>query len=192
MSVNLLNIEIENCVKVLKRGGTLLYPTDTIWGIGCDATLPESVSKIYRIKHREEDRSFIVLVSCVEQLSNYVEVVPDIAKDLLQAVDSPLTIIYPKGKRLAENVMGKDGSIAIRVVKTEFCKKLLQKFGKPIVSTSANISGEPSPIHFNSISPLIKSSVDHIVMIPDAIISEVKPSRIIKIEDSGMFEVIRE
>lgn len=185
-------IEVANCVKILQTGGTLLYPTDTIWGIGCDATRRESVSRVYRIKARDEDRSFIILLSDPAQLARYVEEVPATAYDLLAAVnDSPLTIIYPKGRNLAENVLGRDSSIAIRIVHNTFCKALLTAFGKPIVSTSANISGEPSPMCFSAISPHIVSSVDHVAVVHEDTIAETKPSRIIKLEVDGMFKVVR-
>lgn len=185
-------IEVANCVKVLQAGGSVLYPTDTIWGIGCDATNREAVSSVYRIKARDEDRSFIILLNDPAQLVQYVEEVPATAYDLLAAVqDSPLTVIYPKGKNLAENVMGRDGSIAIRIVHNAFCKALLTAFGKPIVSTSANISGEPSPMCFSAISPRIVSSVDHVAVVQEETIAETKPSRIIKLAADGMFTVVR-
>ena len=185
-------IEVTNCVKILQTGGTLLYPTDTIWGIGCDATCKESVSRIYRLKARPEDRSFIILLSDPALLSQYVEEVPALAYDLLESMaDSPLTVIYPKGKNLAENVLGGDGSIAIRIVHNAFCKALLKEFGKPIVSTSANISGEPSPMCFSAISPHIVSGVDHVALVHEDTIAETKPSRIIKLEADGMFTVVR-
>ena len=185
-------IEVANCVKVLQTGGTLLYPTDTIWGIGCDATRKDSVSQVYRIMARDEDRSFIILLSDPSLLSQYVEEVPAVAYDLLASVqDSPLTVIYPKGKNLAENVLGRDGSIAIRIVHNAFCKALLTAFGKPIVSTSANISGEPSPMCFSAISPHIVSAVDHVAVVHEDTIAETKPSRIIKLEADGMFKVVR-
>lgn len=186
-------IEVANCVKILQTGGSLLYPTDTIWGIGCDATRRDSVANIYRIKAREEDRSFIILLSDPSQLTQYVEEVPSTAYDLLSAVqDSPLTIIYPKGKNLADNVLGRDGSIAIRIVHNAFCKALLTAFKKPIVSTSANISGEPSPLCFSAISPRIVSSVDHVAVVQEETIAETKPSRIIRLAADGMFTVVRE
>lgn len=186
-------IEVTNCVKVLQTGGTLLYPTDTIWGIGCDATRRESVSQVYRVKAREEDRSFIILLNDPAQLAQYVEEVPATAYDLLSAVgESPLTIIYPKGRNLAENVLGRDGSIAIRIVHNVFCRALLTAFQKPIVSTSANISGEPSPMCFSAISPRILSSVDHVAVVQEDTIAETKPSRIIKLASDGMFTVVRE
>jgi L-threonylcarbamoyladenylate synthase len=185
-------IEILNCVKVLHSGGTLLYLTDTIWGIGCDATQEKAVSKVYRIKQRNSDCSFIVLIADENQLSNYVENVPPVAYDLIRAVDKPLTIVYPNGKNVASNVMGRDGSLAIRIVKSEFCRELICSFGKPIVSTSANVSGEDNPTTFSSISPVIISEVDHIAIQADNPFMEIKQSRIIKIEKNGMFTVLRD
>lgn len=185
-------IEILNCEKVLRSGGILLYLTDTIWGIGCDATQEKAVNKIYRIKQRNPDSSFIVLIADEDQLSDYVENVPLVAYDLIRAVDKPLTIVYPEGKNVASNVIGKDGSLAIRIVKSEFCKELIRSFGKPIVSTSANISGESNPTTFSSISPKIISEVDHIAIQANNPFMEVKQSRIIKIEKNGMFTVLRD
>ncbi|MEG1499093.1 MAG: L-threonylcarbamoyladenylate synthase [Bacteroidales bacterium] len=187
------DLEIANCVKVLKSGGTLLYPTDTIWGVGCDATCSEAVSKVYKLKHRNEDRSFIILLDKEEHLLNYVTEVPPTAYDLIHAMDeTPLTIIYPQGMHLAKNVLGLDGSIAIRLVKNDFCVRLIQAFGKPIVSTSANLSGEPSPLQFTSISSEIISAVDHVALLKDQPLKEMRPSRIIKLEMNGMFTVVRE
>ncbi|MDR0619398.1 MAG: threonylcarbamoyl-AMP synthase [Bacteroidales bacterium] len=185
-------IEILNCEKVLRSGGILLYLTDTIWGIGCDATQEKAVNKIYRIKQRNPDSSFIVLIADEDQLSDYVENVPLVAYDLIRAVDKPLTIVYPEGKNVASNVIGKDGSLAIRIVKSEFCKELIRSFGKPIVSTSANVSGESNPTTFSSISPKIISEVDHIAIQANNPFMEVKQSRIIKIEKNGMFTVLRD
>ena len=185
-------IEILNCEKVLRSGGILLYLTDTIWGIGCDATQEKAVNKIYRIKQRNPDSSFIVLIADEDQLSDYVENVPLVAYDLIRAVDKPLTIVYPEGKNVASNVIGKDGSLAIRIVKSEFCKELIRSFGKPIVSTSANISVESNPTTFSSISPKIISEVDHIAIQANNPFMEVKQSRIIKIEKNGMFTVLRD
>jgi L-threonylcarbamoyladenylate synthase len=185
-------IEILNCTKVLRNGGALLYLTDTIWGIGCDATQEKAVNKVYRIKRRDLDRSLIVLIADEDQLSDYVENVPPVAYDLVKAVDKPLTIVYPEGKNVAPNVMGNDGSLAIRIVKNDFCKKLIRSFGKPIISTSANISGENNPTTFSSISPIIISEVDHIAVQADNPFMEIKQSRIIKIEKTGMFTVLRD
>ncbi|MDR1974703.1 MAG: threonylcarbamoyl-AMP synthase [Bacteroidales bacterium] len=185
-------IEIANCIKTLKAGGTLLYLTDTIWGIGCDATQEAAVNKVYRIKRRTLDRTFIILLADEDDLVNYVKSVPDVAYDLMKAVDKPLTIVYPDGKNVAPNVMGDDGSLAIRIVKSEFCKEMIRSFGKPIVSTSANLSGGPNPTTFSSISPIIISEVDRIVVQSDNPFMETKQSRIIKIEKNGMFTVLRD
>jgi len=143
-----IELEIEQCLKVLRNGGTILYPTDTIWGIGCDATNSKAVNKIYRLKKRVESKSLIILLDTPEKIKNYVTQVPEIALDLLENIDRPLTIIYPGAKNLAKNVIAEDNSIAIRIVKNEFCRKLIHEFDKPIVSSSANISGEPSPLVF--------------------------------------------
>lgn len=186
-------LEVLNCVKVLRKGETLLYPTDTIWGLGCDATCAEAVSRVYRIKNREEDKSFIILADSADMLKAYVEDVPPVAYDLLQAMDNtPLTIIYPKGKNLAANVLGADGSIAIRIVNNRFCAEVISRFGKPIVSTSANISGFPAPLKLGDIDDSIIRAVDHVAIVEEQSFGEVRPSRIIKLEEDGMFRVIRE
>lgn len=183
--------EILNSLKVLRNGGVLLYPTDTIWGIGCDATNKKAVEKIYLIKKRPESKSLIILLDDVEKLKHYVTHVPDIAWDLIRNVERPLTIIYPKAKNLPENVLAEDHSIAIRIVKNEFCKQMIQSFGKPIVSSSANISGEPAPLVFNNIPQEIIEQVDYVVNLNQELLQEVKPSRIIKLNEKGEFEVIR-
>jgi L-threonylcarbamoyladenylate synthase len=138
--------DIEKCYKVLRKGGIILYPTDTIWGIGCDATNHKAVQRIYDIKRRKETKSMIILLNDILKLEFYVEKVPAIAFDLINKYDNPLTIIFPNAKNIAKNVIADDGSIAIRIVKDEFCKWLLNLFNKPIVSTSANISGEETPL----------------------------------------------
>ena len=183
--------EIERCIAVLKKGGTILYPTDTIWGIGCDATSEKAVAKIYHIKKRAEIKSLIILVDDRDMISDYVKSVPEIAWDLMDSVDKPLTIIYPNAKNLPKNVIGEDKSIAIRVVKNDFCIRLIKKFGKPIVSSSANISGDQAPLVFRCISKEIIQNVDYVVNLNQDILQEVKPSRIIKLEESGAFNIIR-
>lgn len=189
----LQELQMLNCVKVLQRGETLLYPTDTIWGLGCDATDREAVSKIYRLKGRSEDKSFIILVSSMDMLRQYVEELPPMVCDLMEAMDeTPLTIIYPRGANLPDNVTADDGSIAIRLVSHIFCADLITRFGKPIVSTSANLSGEPSPLCLADISPQLVSSVDHIAIVEDSSNRKLRPSRIIKLEKSGMFSIIRD
>lgn len=183
--------ELIKTVEVLKSGGTILYPTDTIWGIGCDATNHRAVQKVYRIKQRKFDKSMIILLDQEEKLTQYIKKVPDTAYDLLNSITTPLTIIYPNAKNLAKNVIAKDKTVAIRIVKNEFCKKVINLFNKPIVSTSANISDEPIPLTFEEISPAIKDNVDYIVNHQKANIQQVKPSTIIKLEENGEFEVVR-
>lgn len=183
--------EISQCIDSLEAGGTILYPTDTIWGIGCDATNTGAVAQIYRIKKRVESKSMIILLDTTEKLNDYVEKVPELAWDLLKNVDTPLTIIYPKAKNLAPNVVAEDGSIAIRIVHHEFCCALIKAFGKPIVSTSANLTGDPPPMFFKEISPLIVKYIDHVVRSDQDELKHVKPSRIIKLNENGEFRIIR-
>ncbi|MCK9219621.1 MAG: L-threonylcarbamoyladenylate synthase [Bacteroidales bacterium] len=183
--------EIRHCLKVLKAGGTLLYPTDTIWGIGCDATNFHAVEKVYRLKKRMESKSLIILLDDVAKLTDYVVDVPDIAWDLLKSVDSPLTIIYAQSKNLASNVVAKDQSIAIRIVKNEFCRLLIESFGKPIVSTSANISGERPPLGYKNIDEEIIKGVDYAVDPSIGVLQQIKPSRIIRLGNNGEFQIIR-
>jgi L-threonylcarbamoyladenylate synthase len=186
-----LKNEIKKCVEVLEREGTILYPTDTVWGIGCDATSQKAVEKIYHLKKRVESKSLIILLADMKDIATYVETFPGIARDLMKNVERPLTIIYPNAKNIAKNVIAKDNSIAIRIVKNEFCKKLIQAFGKPIISSSANISGEPTPVVFKFISKEIINHVDYVVNLFQDILHEVKPSRIIKLNEKGEFHIIR-
>src|SRR6185436_15905446 len=144
--------EAKKAVEILKAGGTILYPTDTIWGIGCDATNETAVKKIFEIKKREESKSLIVLIDAAEKLNKYVKDVPAVAWDLVEFSEKPLTIVYAGAVNMAKNLLSNDGTVAIRVVKNDFCVELLRKFGKPVVSTSANISGEETPLSFNGIS----------------------------------------
>jgi L-threonylcarbamoyladenylate synthase len=183
--------EVLKCADILQSGGTLLYPTDTIWGIGCDATSPNAVEKIYRIKRRMGNKSLIVLLDSAEKLPLYVENLPEITWDLLKHVTAPLTIIYPKGRNLAENILGTDLSVAIRIADNEFCRELIKVFGKPLVSTSANISGKTTPCNFKDISTDIIKRVDYTVQHFHDIISFIQPSRIIKLYQNGEFNVIR-
>lgn len=186
-----METEIKNCLDVLEKGGTILYPTDTIWGIGCDATKPSAVEKVYRIKKRADIKSLIILLADISEISNYVTTVPAVAQDLMKKVERPLTIIYPKARNLATNVVADDNSIAIRIVKNEFCIKLIRAFGKPIVSSSANISGETTPMVFKCVPKEIINKVDYVVNLYQDVLQEVKPSRIIKLFENGEFKVIR-
>jgi L-threonylcarbamoyladenylate synthase len=183
--------DISNCLEVLKKGGIILYPTDTIWGIGCDATNQEAVNKIYEIKKRDLTQSMLILVDQPARLHQYVDIVPDIALDLVELTDKPLTIIYPKAKNLATNLLPNDGSIGIRVTSDEFCQKLIFQFRKPIVSTSANFSGKPSPANFSEIEDELKSQVDYVVKWRQNEKSKAKASGIIKVGVNGEIKVIR-
>ncbi len=183
--------EINKCIEVLKKGGTILYPTDTVWGIGCDATNEEAVDKIYRLKKRINIKSLIILLDSVESISSYVKTIPEIAWDLMKNVDKPLTIIYPNAQNLPKNVVAEDNSIAIRIVKEEFCNRLIQTYGKPIVSSSANISGERAPLVFKCVSKEMLKGVDYVVNLYQDRLQEVKPSRIIKLNENGEFNIIR-
>jgi L-threonylcarbamoyladenylate synthase len=183
--------EIKKCLQILKKEGTILYPTDTIWGIGCDATSQKAVEKIYKLKKRVESKSLIILLADMNEISTYVKTIPDIAWDLMKSVDRPLTIIYPNAQNLAKNVIASDKSIAIRIVKNEFCIELIRAFGRPIVSSSANISGEPAPMVFKCVSEEILNHVDHVVSMYQDVLQDVKPSRIIKLKENGEFHIIR-
>jgi L-threonylcarbamoyladenylate synthase len=183
--------DIKKAVEVLKRGGVILYPTDTIWGIGCDATNPEAVARIYQIKKREDSKSMLVLMDNPALLERYVNDVPEIAWDLVEISTTPLTVIYPGAKNLATNLIADDGSIGIRFTKEEFTTKLLQRFRRPIVSTSANISGQKSPAFFDEISEEIKTQMDYIVEYRQDDINPAQPSSIMKLWPGGRIDIIR-
>jgi len=183
--------DIINCLNVLGDGGVILNPTDTVWGLGCDATNTRAVEKIYRIKSRTEAKSLIILLDHFEKLSTYVEKIPEITGDLLESITNPVTIIYSNARKLAPNVIAPDGTIAIRIVKDDFCSELIKRFGKPIVSTSANISGFASPAVFSQVSDDIKNAVDYIVTYKQDSFTRSKPSTIIRLRDDGMYTIIR-
>ncbi len=183
--------DINNALIVLQNGGVILYPTDTIWGIGCDATNPEAVNKIYKIKKRDDRKSMLILLNNINYIRNYVDEVPEIALDIVELANKPTTIIYQGAKNLAKNLIAEDGSIGIRITSEEFTDKLLQRFKNPIVSTSATISGDSSPENFYDISENIKSNVDYIVNYKQDIKSN-QVSSIIKIGLSNEIKVIRE
>lgn len=155
--------EIHKCIEVLKSGGLILYPTDTVWGIGCDATNKEAVQKIYELKQRSDAKSLIILVANDGMLNNYVKTIPELAWDIIDISDKPTTIIYKNGKNLANNVVADDKSIAIRMIKEGFAHQLIYNFRKPIVSTSANISKSHTPLSFKEISQEIIDGVDFVV-----------------------------
>jgi L-threonylcarbamoyladenylate synthase len=157
-------MDVDKCLQALKGGGTILYPTDTIWGIGCDATNAEAVKKIYELKKRSDEKSLIVLVADKKEILRYVTQPDPGVFDYLKTVRKPATVIYEGAIGLADNLVGKDGSIAIRICKDKFCKRLIKRFRKPIVSTSANISGHPFSQNFSDIPEEIKKNVDYIVL----------------------------
>lgn len=183
--------DIRKACEVLEKGGIIVYPTDTIWGIGCDATNPEAVGKVYELKKREDSKALITLVGNEAWLDRYVEDVPDIAWELIDVSVSPLTIVYDKGKNLAPNLLASDGSIAIRVTNEFYSSELCRRFKRPIVSTSANISGEKSPGIFKEISSEILDKVDFIANWRRDEDEASKPSSIIKVGRGGVIKVIR-
>lgn len=187
-----MNEEIKKACEVMQAGGVILYPTDTIWGLGCDATNEEAVKRVYEIKKRVDSKALIVLIDRDVKLQFYVDQVPEIAYDLIEYSDKPLTIIYDGARNLASNLMAEDGSIGIRITKEEFSSKLCERFKKAIVSTSANISGAPSPANFDEVSEEIKKSVDYIVNYRQDDLTKAKPSGIIKLGRNCEVKVIRE
>jgi L-threonylcarbamoyladenylate synthase len=187
-----MSSDIQKAVSVLKKGGNILYPTDTIWGIGCDATNVKAADKIYSIKGRSKKTSFIVLVHEPDMIRKYVESVPGILWDLLDSLDFPTTIIYSNAKNLARNVVAADGTIGIRLVKEGFCHNLVKAFNKPIVSTSANFTGEAAPLVFREIPQNLIDTVDYAVTTGRDNLQKAKPSTIIRLKPNGEFDVIRE
>lgn len=184
--------QIETAVETLRQGGLILYPTDTIWGIGCDATDEAAVEKIYRLKQRSDSKSLIVLAADLDMVCRYVKTVPEMALTLIEINDKPMTIIYPGATGLAPNVIAPDGTAGIRVPRHEFCTRLISRFRKPVISTSANISGMPAPACFREIAPEIIRGVDCVV---DARFEQAgtrRASQIIKIGLDNQVAVIRE
>lgn len=187
-----MNEEIKKTCQVMREGGVILYPTDTIWGIGCDATNEEAVRRVYEIKRRTDSKAMLVLVDSAVKVDFYVQDVPEVAWDLIELADKPLTIIYSDARNLASNLLAEDGSIGIRVTNEEFSKRLCQQFRKAIVSTSANVSGQPSPLNFGEISEEIKAAVDYIVDYRREETAQTKPSSIIKLDKGGVIKIIRQ
>lgn len=186
-----MNQEINKALAVLQSGGIILYPTDTIWGIGCDATNEGAVKEIYRLKQRDDAKSMIILLAEAKDIFRYVaNPHPDII-DIIKGFDRPTTVIYEQAVGLADSLVNKDGSIAIRVTQDSFCKSLIKRLKAPLVSTSANISGEPSPMSFSDIGQVIQAGVDHIVDYRKEEKNEGKASRILRINSDGSFDVIR-
>lgn len=176
----------------MNEGGVILYPTDTVWGLGCDATNPDAVRRVYEIKQRADSKAMLVLVDSSVKVDFYVADVPDVAWDLIDLADKPLTIIYSGARNLADNLIAEDGSVGIRVTSEAFSHRLCQQFRKAIVSTSANISGQPGAANFSEISEEIKARVDYIVGYRQDDMNRPKPSGIIKLDKGGVIKIIRE
>ncbi|MBE9603020.1 L-threonylcarbamoyladenylate synthase [Pedobacter sp. MC2016-24] len=187
----MLRTEIDKALAVLKAGGVILYPTDTIWGLGCDATNEAAVAKINAIKGRAEDKSLIILLDSDAKLQSYVTEIPEVAYELIEYTEQPLTLVLSGAKNLAKNVINADGSIGVRIVKHDFCEQLIQRFRKPITSTSANLSGQPAPRFFDDIADEIKAAVDHIVDWEQELKVDKRPSTIMKLSPGGQFSFIR-
>lgn len=175
----------------MAEGGVILYPTDTIWGLGCDATNPEAVRRVYEIKQRADSKAMLVLVDSSVKVDFYVDEVPDVAWDLIELSEKPLTIIYSGARNLAPNLLAEDGSVGIRVTQEKFSHQLCQRFRKAIVSTSANVSGATSPANFSEVSEEIKSLVDYVVTYRQDEVSRPTPSSIIKLGKGGVIKIIR-
>ena len=196
-----MTAEIQKALEVLRNGGVILYPTDTVWGIGCDATDPEAVAKVYAIKNREDSKSLVLLSSDIDMICRYVKEIPEMAVQLIEVNDKPMTIIYPgavvgkEGEKsphcLAYNAVAEDGTVGIRIPMMDFCQQLISRFGRPIVSTSANISGETTPKKFDEITEQIRSAVDFIVEPSLERGATGKSSSIIKVGLDYSIEIIR-
>ena len=184
--------DIKAALDVLQKGGVILYPTDTIWGIGCDACNEEAVKKVYAIKNRIDSKSMLVLMENAALIERYVTEIPDVAYDLIELTDKPLTIIFDGARSLAKNLIAEDGSVGIRITTEKFSSELIRRFKRPIVSTSANISGKPSPSCFGEIEPEIIDAVDYVVKYRQDDLQKSVPSGIIKLGRSGEIKIIRE
>lgn len=183
--------DIKNAIEVMKRGGVILYPTDTVWGIGCDATNAEAVAKVYKIKKRDDSKALICLVDSDARLQRYVRNVPNVAWDILDIATKPTTIILDGAINLAPNLIAEDGSIALRITKEPFSHELCYRFQKPLVSTSANISGEPAAANYNDISQELLDAVDYVCFSRRQEHKPHTPSSIIKLKEDGEVTIIR-
>ena len=183
--------EIQQALATLREGGLILYPTDTVWGIGCDASNPEAVKKVYDLKNRADSKALITLVGSEVMLERTVVNMPDITWDLIDAAEKPLTIIYQEVKGIAQNAIAEDGSCAIRLPKDNFCQQLVKRLGKPLISTSANTSGTPTPQSFQEIETCILSGVDYVVNLRQQVESKNSPSSIILLKNNGEIKIIR-
>ncbi len=183
--------DIEKALEVLRNGGTIVYPTETIWGIGCDATRQEAVEKVYRIKKRMDSKSMLILVEDQDRLADHLEEIPETAYHILQHTDQPVTIIFPGGRNLAPGLLAEDGSIGIRIVKHEFCQRLIRQLDRPLVSTSANFAGLPAPARFKDIDSRILDQADYVVRYQQDKKNPGKASGIIKIFKDQSIQIIR-
>ena len=186
-----MNEDLKKACDVLRKGGLILYPTDTIWGIGCDATNEEAVQRAYTLKQRADNKAMLLLLGNEARLESYVQEVPEIAWSLIEVADRPLTLIYPGARNLAPNLIAEDGSVGIRITREEFSRRLCEQFRRPVVSTSANISGQPAPHTFQEIAEEIKQGVDYIVQYRQDDLTAAQPSSIIKLGAGGLFQIIR-
>ena len=184
--------EINKAIAILSEGGLILYPTDTVWGIGCDATNEAAVQKVYQLKERSDSKALICLVANDPMLEKYITKVPDLAYDIIDVATKPTTIIYDNPRGVAKNLIASDNTLAVRVATDKFCQYLINKFKKPIVSTSANISGQPTPKNFSEISDSILKGVDYVVNLQQDVKTNARSSAIIKLSNSGLVKVIRE
>ena len=187
----MLRDEVARALKVIQEGGIILYPTDTIWGIGCDATNTEAIKKIFALKQRDEAKRMIMLLDTENKLESYVQEVPAIAYDLIEYAENPLTLVMPGAKNISPALISADGSVGIRVAKHDFCQLLIQRLRKPLVSTSANISGHSSPQNFDEVSQEIINGVDYVVDLEQHNTEKKKPSTIMRLSPDGQFEFIR-
>jgi L-threonylcarbamoyladenylate synthase len=184
--------DIKNALKVLRAGGVILYPTDTVWGLGCDATNAGAVRKIFEIKKRSDAKSLIVLVNSAAMLTRYVDSPPEVALQMAEWSEKPLTVVYDKGRSLAEGVASSDGSVGVRICSEPFCDALIDALRKPLISTSANISGEDAPAIFDEISEEIISAVDYVCLYRQDDRSKASPSSIIKVSANGAVKILRQ
>ncbi|MEO6538280.1 MAG: L-threonylcarbamoyladenylate synthase [Ferruginibacter sp.] len=183
--------DIVECLRVLKNGGLILYPTDTVWGIGCDASNETAVANIYALKNRNEEKSMIILVVSENQILHYSNQPGFTIFDYIKGIQKPVTVIYNEAKNLAKNLINADGSVGIRIVKDKFCRELITRFGKPIVSTSSNVSGYPPPAIFDDIDIKIKDGVDYIVQHRRDDLEMAAPSTVLKLNEAGEIIILR-
>lgn len=185
-----INSEVHKAFEIIQNGGIILYPTDTVWGIGCDATNAEAVKKIYDLKQREETKSMIVLMNGEKLMYNVFKEIPEVAWQILDLSEKPTTLILDNPRNVAANIIAEDNTLGVRIVKEPFCFKLMERMKKPLVSTSANISGQPTPKSFKEISPEIINGVDYVVNLHHEKICD-KPSTIIKLTSDSQVKIIR-